>query len=347
MCLSPLFLAICALPLQASDTAGTLGGIVVKAADPTPVSGAEVVLREYVDGQFLPAAKTTSDADGRYYFRNLPVDGRLYQPGANHGGVHYPGEKVRLTARRPVAGVKLEVCDPVTGPSPLVVRSHDIVIEPLPGRLQVREVLEIENSGSDCYVGASVDGGGEPVTLGLSIPGRFERMTFDKEFFGRRFSVRGEKVVTGIPWTPGRRELAFTYVLPNEDRFCVWERNLDLPSSQIRLAIHADDPDAVSCNLGARSIGEHGDVVYLADGPLPAGHVLRVELGRLPISAMAYARWTALALLGGAIVIAAVVLRRKRADSSLQPAAPEAGWRRGRRESRRSAGNTMSATRRP
>lgn len=343
MCLSPVFLTACFLSVHVSDGPGTLGGIVVKAADQTPVEGAEVVLRQFVDGQLLPIAQTVSDADGKYYFRKLPADGRLYQPGANHGQVHYPGEKVRLTARQPVAGVKLEVCDPLTEPSPLVVRRHDIHIEPSPGRLKIREVLQIDNPGTACYVGAPVEPDGEPVTLQLSIPADFERATFDKEFFGRRFSVRGGKMVTSIPWTPGGRELGFTYVLPNDGRFCVWQRLVDLPSSEVRLAIHTDDPDAVSCNLGTRSTGENGEVVYLADNPLPVGHVLRVELGHLPVSGMVYARWTALALLGVAIAVAAVVLRRKRPDSSAQPSLPEPKpHRRGGRAFRGTAGEATS-----
>ncbi|NUQ62383.1 MAG: hypothetical protein HUU20_07835, partial [Pirellulales bacterium] len=120
--LFPLIAAAgCLLPAQVSEAEGTIGGIVVKAADQSPVAGAEVVLRQFIDGSLVVVAESKSEPDGKYLFRKLPLDGEIYQVGANHDGIHYPGEKVRLSRRQPVAGVKIEVCDAVAEPNPLVV----------------------------------------------------------------------------------------------------------------------------------------------------------------------------------------------------------------------------------
>ena len=54
---------------------GVIEGVVVHAADHTPVPRAEVVLRAKVDGQLLPVAETTADAQGRFRFAQLPADG--------------------------------------------------------------------------------------------------------------------------------------------------------------------------------------------------------------------------------------------------------------------------------
>src|SRR3989304_4839099 len=79
----------------------------------------------------------------------------------------------------------------------------------------------------------------------LSIHSNFDRTTFEKEFFGRRFLLLGGKVVTGIPWPPGSCELKFTYTLPIEQGLCRWQRPLDLPCEHLRIAVQTDNPNEV------------------------------------------------------------------------------------------------------
>ncbi|NUQ64273.1 MAG: hypothetical protein HUU20_17525, partial [Pirellulales bacterium] len=188
---------------------------------------------------------------------------------------------------------------------------------PTEGKLKVREVLQIDNPGTTTYVGKSPDGKGEPVTLELSIPSDFARVTFDKEFYGRRFWVRGGKLATSIPWTPGVRELGFTYLLGNEKQHYTWERTADLPTSRIRIVARTEDPAAVTCNTGMRTTAEKGQVVYSVDEALPAGRVIRLDLGRLPLPIMAYARWAALLFLVASVGVSWAVFRRRRAKASL------------------------------
>ena len=306
---------------------GTIIGVVVNATDQQPISGSEVVLRLRTDGRFLPVETTTTDAKGEFAFRGLPaVPDYQYLPGANRDGIHYPGPRVRLSPANPVARVRLEVCDSVGEPNPLVIRSHEIVIHPKPGLLSVTETILVENPGTTCYVGKAARQGAESVTLELAVPPEFERITFHEEFFGRRFSLVAKKLVTGIPFTPGRKELKFTYVIRNQDRFRVWQRPLDLPCSHVRISVHTETPDEVSCSLDDKPITQDGQVVFETSGQtLPAGHVIRVELGRLPVSFMRYAPYVAMmvliALIGGAsILVTRHPPTRRFADSALKKA---------------------------
>jgi hypothetical protein len=208
--------------------------------------------------------------------------------------------------------VQLSVCDTVAEPSSLVIRRHDIVIRPEAGVLRVTESILVENPTSTCYVGKSAAEGEEPVTLTLSIPSDFQRTTFEKEFFGRHFSLAGGKLVTGIPWTPGKREVKFTYVLANDKRYRIWERPVDLPCSDLRLCVATAHPEEVSCTLPPAPPERSGELVFQSAGEkLMPGHVIRVELGRLPVPWMVYGRWTAaatLVVLAGGVCLA--VMRR-------------------------------------
>ena len=157
----------------------------------------------------------------------------------------------------------------------------------------------------------------QPITLRLSIPSDFQRTTFDQEFFGRHFSLADGKLVTSIPWTPGPRELKFTYVLANPKSRFHWDRPLDLPCSDLTLIIRTARPDEVSCNLDAKPLRHRDEVTFALSGRnLPAGQVIRVDLGRLPMPLMAYGRWLALAVLIGLVGGTGLMLGRRRRTSS-------------------------------
>jgi hypothetical protein len=290
---------------------GVIEGVVVRAADQRPVSGAEVVLRAKVDGQLLPVAETAADAQGKFRFGHLPADGeQVYLPGANRDGVHYPGPSVRLSPLQPRAEVKLAVYDALAFPNPLVVRRHTIALRPEPGLLRVTETMLIDNPGTACYVGQAAGRDAAPVTLQLGIPANFAQVTFGSEFFGRRFSLIGGKLATGVPWPPGQRELTFSYVLTNAG---AWQRPLDLPSTGVRVLVGTGQPDSAAAHPNRVPGKEDDEVAFRSGGrTLPAGYLLRVELDHLPSSAMAYAPWGAIAALAGLIVVTTLPLIRRR-----------------------------------
>jgi len=303
-------------PAIASEGA-ILGTVVNATAHHLPVAGAEVVLRAAIAGRFAQVEQTVTDAKGQFRFDRLPIDERVvYLAGANRSEIHYPGPRIRLTDQQPVATVHLVVCDAVSTPNPLVIRRQEIVVRSQPGGLAVTETLVIANPSLASYVGQPPHPGGEPVTLRLAIPADFQRVTFEKEFFGRRFSLVGDKLVTGIPWPPGERQLQFSYVIPVTRDEHVWQRPLDLPCRQLRLIVDAGRPkNSVVCNLPM--VGDPGTMpqVFESRGAvLPAGYVVHLDLGRLPVPLMVYARWTALASLLGVVVAGGLMIRRGRGE---------------------------------
>ncbi len=234
-------------------------------------------------------------------------------PGANSDGVHYPGPRVQLTQQRPEVAVKLEVYDAVSGPNPLEILRYEIVIRPEPGALHVTESMIVENPSTMSYVGLAAHEGGKPVTLRLAIPSDFDRTTFNKEFFGRRFSLIKEKLITCIPWPPGKRELKFSYVLANDSSHRIWRRPLDLPCRSIQLIVETDNPEEVSCSLGPAHATEDGRVIFQStETVLPSGQVIQLELGLLPVRWMSSGRWIALLALVMAISASSLVTLRRR-----------------------------------
>ncbi len=195
--------ALFALTVQTTPVAGSITGVVVNASrNQAPVAGAEVVLRVKLQGQFVVAAECISDLQGRFAFDNIPADSDyIYLPGANRDGIHYPGSRVRLSEQTPNARVRLTVHDTVADPNPLVLRSHEITLHPETDALRVTESLLIDNPSSETYVGRPEGESSRAATLRLSIPSDFRRTTFEKEFYGRQFTLIDGHLVTDIPWT--------------------------------------------------------------------------------------------------------------------------------------------------
>ncbi len=294
-------LAFAASTVHAGSIQGTVVNTTRGAAAPCQ---AEVVLQLQVKGQFVPYRVVASDSQGRFFFGGLPVGAEnLYLVGANRHGIFYPGPRIRLTELQPAAAAELAVCDAVTKPNPLVLKKMDVTIRPETGMLKVTESLVIDNPSHTCYVGEAA-GDNEPITLALSIPPDFERMTFEKEFFGRRFLVANNLVVTSIPWTPGEREIKYTYVLRNTQEATTWRRPMDLPCADVTVRVEGKSPDEVRCDRLDCTQADAKSVIFASAGQtLSSEQVLSVELGRLPLPWMAYSKWAAVAILLALIAV--------------------------------------------
>ncbi len=298
-----LTVVLCTVFLRISpafaNTGSIRGTILNGSHNQQPMENAQVVLRAQLQRQFLVIEETTTDAAGMFQFDELPVeDGIQYIPGANQGEVHYPSQPVLLTREKQTADVTIVAYESATEPNPLLIHEHEIDVHPTPGALEFTESMIIENPSKFSYVGQANDKPDRVVTFRLSIPQDFEKVTFEKEFFGRRFLLVDGKLLTGIPWPPGKRRLKFTYVIPNDSNKAHWRRTVDLPCSEMRLTVNTDNPANVWCNLdSSRSItGE--SVTYTTSGStLPVGHEIELQIGELSTSLMAYGRWTALAIL--------------------------------------------------
>lgn len=310
------WLAWLASGVAAARSEGLIDGVVInRSQGGRPAIGVEVELRAELDGELAPVGRTQTDKDGKFRFRGVPLDRTLtYVAGANVDGVHYASDKFTIGPWRHAAHVRLEVREAADAANPLVIRRHEIVLEPELGALHVTEALLIDNPTSKTFVGRATADAPMPVTFTLGIPNDFERLTFEEEFYGRNFALIGGKVVTSIPWEPGRRWVRFTYSARNERGYRRWQRRIDAPCEQLVIRISGEHADGVACSLPSldADASEQGQPVFASSGPLAAGEVVWVGLGDLPVSWMAYARWSAVVVLVATILVLSLWMRRRR-----------------------------------
>ncbi|MCA9245453.1 MAG: carboxypeptidase regulatory-like domain-containing protein [Planctomycetales bacterium] len=298
-----------------------------------PIPNAQVILRLVEPNGLVPVGETTTDESGRFRFEKLPADlGLSFVPGANWNGIHYPGKRVRLIPIAPEADVTIVAHDCVAEPNPLIAKRHSMEVESDEGMLRVTETILIENPSLRSYVGKSEEEGASPVTLRLSLPPDFAKVVFAEEFYGRQFTLGETTLQTDMPWTPGKREVKFTYYLPFESRRYLIERTLDLPVDQFSLRLPGELANDAQCNLDSISENREHSVEFRAQGSnLEQGFVVKLELGDLPLAWTTYARWVALTLLASLITALTIGLRLRKVAGSygakepeqIEPATPE------------------------
>jgi hypothetical protein len=310
-----LILAVTLTTTSGSPGTAIIEGVVVNGSSgASPVAGAEVVLLAGKDNQFKQIATTTADQHGCFLFdrRHLtPAPDLVYLPGAHWEGVHYPGPRLQLDPRGIPARVRLTVHDAVASPCPLIAEVHEIDINVRRGALEVTEILVVDNPSSATFVGAADAKAPKmaPTTLSLWIPDGVSQITFNKEFDARNFRLVDGRLITNVPWPPGKRQLAFVYQLPVGSNQFLFERPLDLPCMQARIAVTGQCSEELTCNLpkitgpnpipfGFASVGRK----------LPAGYTLQLQMGQLSVSWVVYARWVAMLLLGGPLTAIALWL---------------------------------------
>lgn len=293
------------------SSAGVIEGSVVNGSQADmPIPEAVVTLRADQNGSLEPIAQTVTDSKGHFVFEGLTLDPKLdLLPGADRDGIHYPGKRLRLTSLCPKATTAIRTFDAIATPSPLQASRHDIEIRTEESTLLVSESILVVNPSRRTFVGASSDG--QPaVTLALAIPPNFERVTFNNEFFGRRFRVVDHCPVTDIPWPPGERELKFTYRIPLDENHGKFVRPLDVPASSVRLLLRGDIIPNVSCNLSSPKKVDHG-LEFASHKKLPTAFVVEAQIGSRSIPWALFGRWGAVTLLSILVCGTAAVARRQ------------------------------------
>jgi hypothetical protein len=298
-----------------------------------PVAGAQVALLAGKENEFQLVASTTTDQDGCFVFEHrhlTPSPDLVYLLGANWDGVHYPGPRLRLDPRGPPPRILLTVYDAVASPCPLVAEVHEIDIHVNTGVLDVTEIVVVDNPSSTTYVGTTDPDApmAAPTTLSMSIPEGVSHVTFNKEFDARNFQLVDGRLVTNVPWPPGKRQVALKYQLPVENNQLLFKRPLDLPCLHARVAVTGQCSGELTCNLPKATAPNLVPIGFESAGQtLPAGYTLQLQMRQLSVSWIVYARWAAIILLGGLLAATTMrlALRRKSDAQQLTRTNPRKG----------------------
>jgi hypothetical protein len=183
----------------------------------TPVRGQWVVLHRVGADRAGPIDSTRTGADGMYHFayRTSGDSSALYFVSTTYGGVAY----FTSPLREPVVGgddAALTVFDTTSGPVAIRVAGRHLVIgSPNPnGNRPIGEVYDLEN---DSTVTAISRDGRLPV-WGTHIPAQAVNFELNSSGDLTKDAIVRDGATVGVlvPISPGIRQVAFTYELPQK-----------------------------------------------------------------------------------------------------------------------------------
>jgi hypothetical protein len=288
---------------------GIIEGIVVDgSARGEPLGDIRVILRAVSAEGLKPLAETHSDTYGKFVFRDLPI-GCAYLPGAERDGVYYPASRVALDQNSLFGQATIVTFSAVESPSPLVIEKREIDVQIKDKTLQVNEVLVISNRSRTTYVG-KLSENHERETLRLNIPGGFDRVTFENEFYGRHFRIVDHTPTTEIPWPPGQRELKFSYEVPTDlSSHLQWM--LDIPCNSTYVRVRGEHADMSICNLNRLRTGNGYAEFSSCEKKFDSGFQIVLSTGVSPFPWALYARCATIGILS-ALIFSTIVVQRWR-----------------------------------
>ena len=327
------------------------GRITLGSAGMEELTSNEVTLDAYAD--FTPVATftTTVDADGFFEFTELATDSSLvYLASTSADGIRYSSPIIRLSADAPSAETSITVYATTSDPNTIRIDRGHWIIDSQPGALLVGQILTFGSDGDRTFIGETLAGLPEPVTVGIHIPPGATQLSFENGVLGGRFQQVGDMVYDTTPLIPGQatKQIVVRYAIPYEGTGYQFSQRFLYPQRQINLLI-AELPQLQADVSGFTFVGpqefqgrtyriwegnqvDAGEITVNLRGLLPAGAAdPRPPLGGTqtgntvrPTADGGLAPWMAWAT-GGVIgvALAGVVLWAMRSNRSRTAAATE------------------------
>lgn len=285
----------------------SIQGRVLKGLERLPEPGVPVSLHVVRGDQELPGRTATSGADGRFSFRDLPVE-----PGLSHyistefKGAFYTEGPIEAGGKRE-ASQDLIVYEIGRDIGAVRVTNHHIIVERKPEELHVTEIMVIENSGETAYLGTGQDHA-ENSGVRLGLPASVKEFKAGMGGDDQSVRVQGRDLASLRPIPPGTRPFSFTYHVPLSGRMDLSHR-LYFPTEKFVVLFEDPKLKLESSSLeygGSREQGGRKFEVYQGSNfPVGAEVPMRVGGASFWSSPKIYPWLIAPFLIVGALIFAA------------------------------------------
>ena len=263
-----------------------IDGRVVNGTTGKPVANAKVNFVMMMRGP-APLASETTDAEGRFHFKNAPdAAGAPALLRVEYQGTVY---SLPLLPQQPLTGeAQIQVFEAAHDPKMVSVKEHAIFLHPSANVLLVLEqiVLGNETSPSKTYVN-------EKGTLPFSLPGKARdavKVTVEGPG-GMPISQpavprNGENsFAITYPMRPGETQVRLEYALDYHSPF-VFSKRLDMPAEQVHLVTPGKNVQLTGDGL--TPMGADPQTGFTGFRVMPQGNLVKVEIaGEVPAEQVA------------------------------------------------------------
>lgn len=298
---------VAAPPSAAAQAAGTISGRVVNGTTGDPAAGVEVRARLFSTQAELDALTTTTDAKGRFAFRELPSGVAGFQLEVTYRGAVYRSVAATFTPGAPNEQT-LTIYEPTTDPKDVTLTDYIVWVDREGGGVAVQHDLAWTNAGAEAYVGE----GGEVVRIPL--PEGAGNLQFLGTFLENPGETRDGAYVSDAPIVPGESSATIRYSAPPLERLSL---ALAFPTTSLQLFVPQDVRVRASALRRSGTVTDQGLTYEVYEArDVAAGTTIDVRLSQAAPtgSGARTALWILLGALALVLVGAAVtvVVRRNR-----------------------------------
>lgn len=228
---------------------GAISGTLVNGTTGERVPGVEVILKPYEGEEEKENLKTSTDAEGRFFFRGLEKDGgKTYILHTIYKAVEYYSSTIQFKEETAEVPYELTVYEPTDSDEKVAVAMHHVLLEPREGRLWVRELMIVENTGNRVYVGSQQVAPDKKETLRISLPSQAEELQILKGLMSCCIVEVQDGFADTMDIKPGRKEIQFSYQVAYRTSNLILPKKITLATSSLDFFIP---------NRGVRATGEN------------------------------------------------------------------------------------------
>jgi hypothetical protein len=316
-----------------SATSGRIEGVVQQ--EGKAIANHRIMLIRFGPGQEVNRTPGDTDAQGGFAFEGLETgDAFTYVVGIRYEDQLFRSESVQLSDDEPQKNVVLQVGGAGTPPAlspgadstPIHISNHIMAIVWREGRLEIREIVNIENPASTPYQGEA--SGHRNYVLHLSLPDGYEDLRDIQGVAPEHIRSDRFGLYLTQPLAPGSHRLIYNYAVPMPHRVRTLLLRPSLPTGIID--VFADAKQLVATSnfqfLGEVPIQSHTFLHFRGPNPeAGARHWIQVvRLGAYVNSTLRLVSYTsiiAIALMGLVIPLYNQWRCRSRAQGESAPSA--------------------------
>jgi hypothetical protein len=328
------------LAVAARAESGVVRGQVVNGTEGAAADLGHLPVRllTYSGDTLTETMRAVTDAHGVFLFEGVPVGpGRTAVAAVEYAGVEYESELLDLSGGTDFEGDIL-VYETTTDGSAVRVERNHLIVEMGVGRIEVTEMLIVENGGDRTYVGSEEVLPDRRATAVVSLPAGATDVSFASAQVAAAMVRTRQGFVDTRPLTPGAHEYVFSYALPCDGTTYSLIKPVLYPTTMLDVLLAApgaeveapllenlgtrEAPGVSYMHLGARALSKGNDVVIRLRG---LGRAARDQPGgtqraSAPLAAAREGRWLGipplLALVG---LASALVVHLRRQPSEGRP----------------------------
>ena len=235
-----LFLLITVLlPAALLAKGGEIWGYVYNGTeDSTTIANTEVQFLVYQKHTLIDDSSYVlkTNSQGMYHLTNIPVDSTLiYYPRVDFHSIVYYGKGVIVTPQNNKQQSHVVVYDTTSDKKHIAVQMEHLFIIEENGKIIVREIYLILNTGKRTYLGKKIPDTNHHHVLEFPLPEGYENVELLTPDAQNSVVIENDFLIDMALFPPGSRQLSFQLQIPHKGKEWHYTRPLSYPTGSINI----------------------------------------------------------------------------------------------------------------